>query len=457
MTMTTVSSESLSMLALARADLACYTMANYPAFQLPPFLELVVARLEAVERGEIRRLIISMPPRHGKSLLASTFFPAWYLGRNPDRYVIAASYGAELAEDFGRRIRNTVQSPLHRAIFPESRLAEGSAAAHRFDLTRGGAYYAVGRGGSMTGRGAHLLSLDDPLKDAEEANSPTIRRNLQLWFATTAYTRLMPGGAVVLTQTRWHEDDLAGWLLREYAAEGWEVLSLPAIAEEHDLTGRAEGEALWPERFSNEALQSIKRQLGSAAFASLYQQRPAPIEGRVFRREWWRRYTAAPAPSELLRIVMSVDTAFKAGQENDYTAVTIWGETDTEYCLLHAWRERVEFPELKRKIIEFARAWSPYAVLIEDKGSGQSLLQELDRDTNLPLHPVKVTSDKMSRAVGVTAIIEAGKVLLPVSAGWLDDFFEEVSTFPGSRHDDYVDTLTQALRYLMDTGLPGVY
>lgn len=450
-------SASESLFALARLDLPTYTVAHFPAFQLPPFLEVIASKLEAVERGEVKRLILNVPPRHGKSLLTSVHFPAWFLGRNPHRNVIACSYGSELADDFGRRVRNLIASPLHRAIFPASRLAEDSRAVSRFSLVGGGSYVATGAGGPITGRGADLLLIDDPTKNSEEASSSTIRHGLRQWFRETAFTRLQPGGAVVVIATRWNEDDLPGWLLREYAAEGWESLSLPAIAETNDPIGRVEGEALWQEQYPIEALQSIRRQVGSAAFASLYQQRPAPIEGRVFRREWWRHYTAAPPGAELSRIVMSVDTAFKVGQENDFTAVTIWGETETAYYLLHAWRDRVEFPELKRKVIELARAWNPYAVLIEDKGSGQSLLQELDRDTNLPLHPVKVTSDKVSRAIGVTAIIEAGKVLIPTSAGWLDDFFEEVSTFPGSRHDDFVDTLTQALRYLMDTGLPGVY
>jgi predicted phage terminase large subunit-like protein len=437
----------MNLLALAREDLACYALANYPAFQLPRFLELVTNMLEAVERAEVKRLVLSLPPRHGKSLLASTYFPAWYLGRHPERYVIAASYGQELADDFGRRVRNTVQSPLHGAIFPESRLSDDSAAVHRFNLTASGAYFAVGRGAAITGRGAHLLLIDDPLKDAEEANSPTIRRSLQQWFSTVAFTRLMPDAAVVIIATRWHESDLCGWLLNEYAAEGWQALSLPAIAEANDPIGRAEGEPLWPERYPLQTLESIRRQLGSAAFASLYQQRPAPIEGRMFRREWWRFYSAPPA--SFTQIVMSVDSAFKTGQETDYSAFTIWGNTRSDgIYLLHAWRDRVEFPELKRKVKEFADQWRPNAVLVEDKASGQSLIQELKRDTNLPIIAVKVDKDKVTRAAAVTPLVEAGKVLLPERAGWLDDYLDELSTFPSAAHDDYVDSTTQALTRL---------
>ena len=184
-----------------------------------------------------------MPPRHGKSFTTSAIFPAWYLGRHPDHQVIFATYGQELSDDYGRRVRNFVATPLHQAIFPDCRLSEDSTAAHRFNTTRGGTYIAVGRGGPITGRGANLLIIDDPLKDFDEASSETVRRAMHDWFNTVAYTRLMPGGSIVLIQTRWHEDDLAGRLLSEHAAEHWELLSLPGIAE-HDESFRGQGEAL---------------------------------------------------------------------------------------------------------------------------------------------------------------------------------------------------------------------
>jgi hypothetical protein len=208
------------LLQLATQDLAVYTAANWPGFELAKHHEIVIEKLEAVRRGEISRLMIFMPPRHGKSVITSHYFPAWYMGEHPDRYVIAASYGQELASDFGRRVRNLVATPVHRAIFPGCRLAEDSSAAHRFSLGAGGAYFAVGAGGPVTGRGAHLLLIDDPIKNREEAYSETARGSLREWYRTVAYTRLMPGAAVVLIHTRWHEDDLAGWLLREHADEG---------------------------------------------------------------------------------------------------------------------------------------------------------------------------------------------------------------------------------------------
>jgi predicted phage terminase large subunit-like protein len=434
-----------SILSLARHDLPCYTLANFPAFELAKHLELIVAKLEAVERGELLRLILCLPPRHGKSLLASIHFPAWYLGRHPDRYVITASYGQELADDFGRRVRNTLTSPLHKAIFPECRVSVDSASMNRLNLTGGGAYFAVGRGAAITGRGAHLLLIDDPLKDAEEAGSPATRRALQTWYATVAYTRLMPGAAVVLIQTRWHEDDLAGWLLREHSHEGWDLVSLPAIAERDDGF-RREGEALWGNRYPIEALKRIRSQVGGAAFASLYQQRPAASEGRIFKREWWQSWNGEPP--KFSRTIQSWDTGFKTGAENDYSACTTWGEGKNGYYLLHGWKGRVEFPELKRLVLSFASRWCPNAVLIEDRASGQSLVQELACGSSVPILPVRVDSDKVTRAQAVTPMIEAGKVFLPESASWLEDYLDELSAFPAALNDDLVDSTTQALNFL---------
>jgi hypothetical protein len=233
-----------SLLVLASRDLACYSVAQWSPFELGAHHRTIVDKLEAVERGALHRLILLCPPRHGKSLLATQMFPAWYLGRHPDRFVISASYGQELAHDFGRKVRNLVSDPLHEAVFPGCRLAEDSSSMRRFNTTTGGSYYAVGRGGPITGRGAHLLIIDDPLKDREEAQSETIRHGLHEWYSSVAYTRLQPGAAIVLIQTRWHQDDLAGWLLREQAEEGWEVVSFPAIAERDEGFRRRRGAAV---------------------------------------------------------------------------------------------------------------------------------------------------------------------------------------------------------------------
>jgi len=427
------------------ASLIAYTTALYPTFEAPWHLRVLAEKLEAVARGENKRLMVFMPPRHGKSLLSSWHFPAWYLGRNPQRSIIAASYSQDLASDFGRKVRNTIVSDRHATIFPRSVLASDSSSIQRFALTEGGSYFAVGRGGPLTGRGADLLLIDDPIKDREEAESPAVRRALHTWFSQVAFTRLQPGGAVIVINTRWHEEDLSGHLLQEHADEGWAVVSLPAIAEE-DEEHRQEGEALWPERWPAAQLAKTRPIVGPAGWASLYQQRPAAAEGAIFKRTWWGRYTMVPR--DFLRVVQSWDTAFKAGEANDYSACTTWGETSTGFYLLNAWRGRIEFPELVRKARELAAEWSPSAVLVEDKASGQSLVQSLKASTSLPVLPIKVGSDKVSRANAVTPTIAAGRVHLPQAADWLEVFTDDLSQFPYGKHDDFTDTTTMALAYL---------
>jgi len=433
-----------AVLKLARQDLACYAMALSPNFELAAHHRLIVDELEAVERGEIRRLMIFMPPRHGKSLLASQIFPAYYLGRHPDRQIICASYGQELADDFGRKVRNIVSDPIHRAIFPEFRLADDSASMRRFGTTAGGSYFAVGRDGAITGRGADIFLIDDPLKNFEEARSELIREGLHQWYSTVARTRLQPGGGIVLISTRWHEDDLAGRVLREASGEDWHVLSLPAIAEVDESFRRA-GEALWPEKFPLEVLEQIRREVGGAIFTSLYQQHPAAAEGTVFNRGWWRFYRELPACK---RVVQSWDTAFKTGSENDYSVCTTWGVLGNGYYLLSFWRGRVDFPELKRLVGSLGKEWKPNAILVEDKASGQSLIQELQYQSALPIISISVDRDKMARAQAITPLIEAGKVFLPESAPWLDAYVDELAAFPTGVHDDAVDSTTQALNYL---------
>jgi predicted phage terminase large subunit-like protein len=432
-------------LLLPRSDLAAYAAAMWSPFQLARHHKLVVEKLEAVERGDIDRLMIFLPPRHGKSLAASTLFPAWYLGRHPDRSIIACSYGQELASDFGRRVRGYVTDQLHTTIFPDSRVVDDSNAVHRFGLTRGGNYYAVGAGGPITGRGADLLLIDDPIKSREDANSAAFRRGLQSWYESVAYTRLQPGGAIVLIQTRWHQDDLAGWLLREHASEGWDVVSLPAIAETGDALGREEGAPLWPEQFPLEVLERIREAIGTSAWLSLYAQRPVAEEGAIFKRGWFKTFSTEP---ELKRIVFSLDTAFKTGKQNDYSVIAVFGEAKDGYFLLHVTRERLEFPDLKRRVVSLSDIMRPHAVLVEDAASGQSLIQALKSETRLPILPVKPMGDKVSRANAVSPLVESGRVYLRDQAAWLNDFLEELTSFPAAPHDDQTDAFCQALSYL---------
>jgi predicted phage terminase large subunit-like protein len=436
------------LLALARGDLACYVAALWPQFLFAPHLNLIISKLEAVERGEITRLMIFMPPRHGKSLIASTIYPAWYLGRNPNRSVIFASYGQALSDDYGRQVRNLLADPLHQAIFSACRLSEDSAAAHRFNTTEGGAYFAVGRGGPVTGRGADLLILDDLLKGWSEANSETVRHDVHNWYLSDAYTRLAPGGRVVLIGTRWHQDDLAGRLLASSSGEHWDVLSLPAIAEE-DESFRRKGEALWPERYPLSVLEKSRAE-SERVFVCLYQQRPTAVEGAIFKRDWWQFYRP-PVVGPFIRITQSWDTAFKTGEENDYSVCTTWGVTENAFILLHLCRVKVEFPELKRIMTSLAEQWNPHEILIEDCGSGPSIIQELRSSTRLPIKPVRPYGDKQSRAHAVTPAIQGGQAFLPETASWLPDFLDEMSSFPDGLHDDIVDSTSQALNYLRQT------
>lgn len=424
----------------AHSSLAAYAVYQWPGYR-PAAHHIRIARaLERVERGECRRLMICMPPRHGKSMLASEYFPAWYLGRNPERYVIHATYAQELAEDFGRKVRNQMNDPGFGQIFPGVSVRADSASAKRFNTTHNGVYYALGVGGPATGRGAHLLLIDDPLKGREEADSDTIRRKLKDWYTSVAYTRLMPDSAIVLINTRWHFDDLSGWQLKDFEHEGWELLSLPAID--------AEGNALWPSDYPIDRLEAIKRTVGSRDWSALYQQNPIPDEGGLLKLPWFRRYGTAPVEPEAYMVVQSWDTAYKPAQINDPSVCTTWLVTVRGYYLLDVWRGHVDYPTLKRTAINLAGRWKPGALLIEDKASGQSLIQELRTSTSLPVIAIEPQGDKVTRANAISPMIEAGLVYLPEQADWLVDFEAEVGGFPLAAHDDQVDSLTQALEWM---------
>lgn len=425
----------------AHHSLLRYARLMFPDYKVSRHIKLIAEALERVERGECKRLMISMPPRHGKSQLASEFFPAWYLGRNPDKYIITATYSQDLANDFGRKVRNQMLDQYHHAAFPECRIVDDSKAKNKFNTTAKGVYYAVGVGASATGRGSHLLLIDDPLKGRKEAESEVMRQGLKDWYTSVAYTRLMPGGAIVIIQTRWHEDDLAGWVSREHTHEEWEVLNLPAI-DDND-------QPLWPEQYPLDTLLNIKRTIGSRDWEALYQQRPAASEGEIFKRDWWQRYKETP---KLKWIMQSWDTAFKKGAENDYSVCTTWGVCDKGYYLLDCWKNKAEFPELKRTVINLAKKWNPRAILIEDKASGQSLIQELKTNTNLNILSISVDSDKITRAYAITPMIEAGNVYLPEESEWVQDFIDECAVFPNGVNDDSVDSLTQACNHFRRKG-----
>jgi len=438
----------------AHEDLGVFSLSmGEPHYKLPGHLDFLANILMAVERGEKRRVIVSMPPRHGKSKLVSEFFPAWYLGRNSNKQLIHATYSGDLASGFGREIRNQIRDDQYREIFPGVTLAEDSKAVDKFHTSNGNIYLATGVDGSITGRGADLFLIDDPIKGRQEAESETMRRRLKDWFGSVAYTRLMPGGAIVIIQTRWHAADLAGYCINELAHEGWEVVSFKAIAEPGDPLNRSEGAALWPTQYSLEALDAIKQTLSSRDWSALYQQSPMPSEGGMVKLSWFRRF---PNPSQRIgaasRIIQSYDTATKAKEFNDWSVGTTWADTKEGLDLVDVFRQRQEYPDLRRSIIANAERFKPSAILIEDKGSGQVLIQDLRASTRLPVIPINPGQrDKVVRLSGVTGVIESGRVGLPESAPWLVDYEMEIASFPLAAHDDQADSTSQALEYWRDS------
>jgi predicted phage terminase large subunit-like protein len=436
-----------AILATARTSLECFGLALQPGFESPAHIKLMVEKIEELLVGRrFQKLAIITPPRHGKSLLSSVLLPAYFLGRNPAKNVICASYGAELSEGWGRRVRNIVGSPLFSSIFPACSLSADSAAMNHFSTVAGGEAVFTGRGGPLTGRGADLLVLDDLLKDQEEARSEIVCKAIIDWLQSTAFTRLAPKAKVLAISTRWSERDPMGWLLQQ---NGWHVLHLPAVSERgDDPLRRPIGAALWESRFPLHVLQEIRTAVGPAVWQTLYQGNPVAALGSVFKREWFHHYTQVP--SSFKKIVQSWDTAFKAGTSNDFSVCTTWGTTPTGIYLLSMWRGRVEFPELKRQFAIQAEQWRPNEILIEDKASGQSLFQELKTATRFPVIAVKADSDKVTRASAVTGSFEAGKILFPDGAVWLPDLEDELAGFPGALHDDIVDSVTQAVNRLRD-------
>ena len=400
----------------------------------------IIEHIQQMLDGKVDKLMIFMPPRHTKSETVTVRLPAYVLEHDPSQRCILGAYAQALASKFSRKTRRIVQSRM--------KLSKDRTAVDDWETEEGGGLRAVGVGAGVTGMGANWIFIDDPVKNREEANSKTYREKCWDWYTDDLYTRLEPGGKIVLIMTRWHEDDLAGRILASEDGPKWTVINLPALAEKDDPLGRKEGEALCPERYNEEALQNIRRVMG-ASFQALYQQRPSAEEGDIFKREWWQYYKEAP---KLKWIIQSWDTAFKKGAENDYSVCHTWGVSDSGFYLLDRWKEKVEFPTLKRTVVSLANKWHPRAILIEDKASGQSLIQELKTNTTLPVLAIPVDSDKVTRAHAVTPSVEAGNCYLPEDAPWLQDFIDEFATFPNGSHDDEVDATTQFLNYVRRRG-----
>ena len=418
----------------SRKSLLPFTEYTNTLYQAAPHHRLIVDALEAVERGEIKRLMVCMPPRHGKSELASRRFPAWFIGRNPTRQIIAASYNADLATDFGREVRNIVNSPEFKALFPEVTLSQDSQAANRWHTSAGGIYVAAGVGTAVTGRGADVLLIDDPFKDRQEADSELQRKRVWDWFVSTAYTRLMPGGAIVVINTRWHDDDLSGRLLAQ-ASEDWKLLSLPALTA---------GEALWPEWYPVERLEQIRSTIGDREWSALYQQNPAPDEGDYFKRDWFGEYDQAP---KSLNVFAASDYAVTDGG-GDYTEHGVIGvDWSGDWYVLDWWRGQTTADEwIDRKCDLIKRhkpqRWFGEAGVIRKAIEPYLKRRMEERHAYCWIEWLPSISDKPTRARSFQALASMGKVKLPKNAPWKADLLSQLLRFPAGKHDDGVDVLS---------------
>ena len=421
--------------------------------------------LQDVRDGKSPRLMISMPPRSGKSELVSRKFPAYAFGVDPDLQIIATSYGADMAQRFNRDVQRVIDNDLYHAVFPETSLNKANVrstskgayirTSDLFEIVgHTGSYRSCGVGGGITGMGADILIIDDPVKDRKSANSATVRQSIYEWYTSTAYTRLSPGGGVIVMCTRWHVDDLLGLLLKEEQNGGdkWHVINYPAIAE-HDEPHRRAGEALHPERYPIESLLKIKGAVGSADWASLYQGRPTVLGGNIIKSGWFKRYKQLP---ELKYRLVDADTALKTKEANDFSVFGCGGLGKEGNLYITDWRRgKWEAPDLKRNAIDF---WIKQLAMkngvcrdfcVEDKASGTGLIQEIKRGTPpIPIRGIERDTDKLTRLQDVLGYIEAGRVYIPENAPWVSDFIAECEAFRGDMkhaHDDQVDVLVDLI------------
>ncbi len=422
-------------------------------------IDLIAQHLEDVLKGKTKRLIINLPPRGLKSLCASIAFPAYVLGHDPHAQIICASYGQGLSAKLSVDTRTIMQSDWYRTTF-STRLASSRPPVHRLETTGGGMRYATSVGGTLTGRGADILIIDDPLKPTE-AVSDTQRKAVNDWFDGTLLSRLndKANGAIIIIMQRLHEDDLVGHVLK---TGDWTVLSFPAIAETrevHDVVRplrrythvREPGDVLHPERESRAAYDTLERAMGTWHFAAQYQQRPAPLGGGIFKDHWPSRFDLA-CPPAFHSVLQSWDTAYTAKEMNDWSVCTTWGITgygnDQRAWLIDVYRQRLLHPELIRAVMALAERFNAANVLIEDCASGTTLVQHLQSQGFWRVRPEKPVGDKVMRMMSASSFIEAQRMHIPSHAPWLADYLHELLIFPNGAHDDQVDSTSQAVNWL---------
>ncbi len=404
---------------------------------------------ERVANGTCKRLIINMPPRHTKSEFASYLLPAWFLGKFPHKKVIQASNTGELAVGFGRKVRNLVDSEVYGSIFPNLALQADSKAAGRWNTSKGGDYFAIGVGGTVTGKGADVLIIDDPHSEQEAAmaaSNPDIYDKVFEWYTSGPRQRLQPGGSIVVVMTRWAQRDLTGQVLKSAAqrsGEEWEVIEFPAILPS--------GKPLWPQFWSLAELEALREELPNAKWQAQYQQNPVGNESAIVKRDWWK-WWEKDDPPRCDYILQSWDTAFEKTQRADYSAGTTWGIFDCEednfapnIILLNTYKKRVEFPELKRDVLREYNEYEPDSLIVEKKASGAPLIYDL-RAMGIPVQEYTPSKgqDKIARLNSVSDIIASGKVWIPQTR-WAEELVDEIAAFPSGEHDDLVDATTLAL------------
>ncbi len=429
-----------------------FVNAMWPTFIAGRHHAKMADAFERVARGELKRLIINMPPRHTKSEFASYLLPAWFLGKFPHKKVIQCSHTAELAVGFGRKVRNLVDTEAYHRLFPDLVLSADSKAAGRWNTSKMGDYFAIGIGGAVTGKGADLLIIDDPHSEQEAALAevnPDIYDKTYEWYTSGPRQRLQPGGAIVIVMTRWSKRDLTGQILKDSVQNEslgeWEVIEFPAILPS--------GSPLWPEFWSVDELLKVKRDVPNSKWMAQYQQNPVSESAAIVKREWWKMWERE-TPPQCDFILQCWDTAFEKTQRADYSAQTTWGVfyhpddngvDQANIILLNAGRDRVEFPTLKQWAIDEYKEWEPDSVTIEKKASGAPLIYEL-RAMGIPVQEFTPTrgNDKISRLNAVADIFASGRVWAPATR-WAEEVIDEVAEFPAGSHDDFVDTVSMAM------------